>query len=168
MDKTSEMKTKPDLMKYERARRLCELVQEIRRDYQAKICRGETLLKKQLGTCAYFIDRLALRVGGEKNTEEEADTVGCTSLRVEHVKLDFKSFHDGRAKITLDFLGKDSIRYLNEVPVPQSVFKNLALFMQKKKGNDQLFDDVSPSEINAYLQEFMPDLTAKVLNSQFN
>ncbi|CAD7945607.1 unnamed protein product [Amoebophrya sp. A25] len=172
MDKTSEIKCRPDLMKYERARRLCDIVGPIRRDYQFKITHDGTsggvdslIMKKQLGTAAYFIDRLALRVGGEKNTEEEADTVGCTSLRVEHVKLDFLAFKQNKPKITLDFLGKDSIRYLNEVPVPPSVFKNLALFMKNKKPNDQLFDRIQPSDVNTYLQEFMPDLTAKVFRT---
>jgi len=35
----------------------------------------------------YFIDKLALRAGNEKDTDEAADTVGCCSLRVEHVKV---------------------------------------------------------------------------------
>ncbi|CAD7953826.1 unnamed protein product [Amoebophrya sp. A120] len=167
MDKTSEMKTKPDLMKYERARRLCKIVGDIRKDYQYKLTSGDTLLKKQIGTAAYFIDRLALRVGGEKNTDEEADTVGCCSLRVEHVKLDFDSYkaNPNRPKVTLDFLGKDSIRYLNEVNVPPSVFKNLAAFMKNKQKSDELFNQISPSDVNNYLQEFMPDLTAKVFRT---
>jgi hypothetical protein len=29
--------------------------------------------------------QLALRAGGEKDADEEADTVGCCSLRVEHI-----------------------------------------------------------------------------------
>lgn len=33
----------------------------------------------------YFIDKLALRAGNEKDTDESADTVGCCSLRVEHM-----------------------------------------------------------------------------------
>ena len=33
----------------------------------------------------YFIDKLALRAGNEKDTDESADTVGCCSLRVEHI-----------------------------------------------------------------------------------
>ena len=49
----------------------------------------------------YLIDKLALRVGNEKNTDEEADTVGCCSLRVEHVKLDA-----GENQLHLNFLGK--------------------------------------------------------------
>ena len=41
---------------------------------------------KQLGTTTYIIDKLALRVGNEKG-DDQADTVGCCSLRVQHVKL---------------------------------------------------------------------------------
>jgi len=40
--------------------------------------------ERQLGSATYLIDKLALRVGNEKD-ENEADTVGCCSLRVEHV-----------------------------------------------------------------------------------
>jgi len=44
------------------------------------------MVEKQLGTATYLIDRLALRVGNEKS-EDEADTVGTCSLRVEHIEL---------------------------------------------------------------------------------
>jgi DNA topoisomerase-1 len=43
-------------------------------------------------------------VGNEKG-DDEADTVGCCSLRVEHLTFEPDN------KITLDFLGKDSMRY---------------------------------------------------------
>ena len=42
--------------------------------------------------------------------------------------------------VVFDFLGKDSIRYYNEVPVEKRVFKNLILFMENKQGQDDLFD----------------------------
>ena len=42
---------------------------------------------KQLGTATYLIDKLALRVGNEKS-EDEADTIGTCSLRVEHIKIE--------------------------------------------------------------------------------
>ncbi|CAG8703930.1 3847_t:CDS:2, partial [Gigaspora rosea] len=35
----------------------------------------------------YLIDLLALRAGNEKDTNKEADTVGCCSLHFEHVNL---------------------------------------------------------------------------------
>ena len=41
----------------------------------------------QIGVCTYLIDKLALRVGNEKG-EDEADTVGCCSLRCEHVRFE--------------------------------------------------------------------------------
>ena len=37
----------------------------------------------------YFIDKLALRAGNEKDADEAADTVGCCSLRVEHISESF-------------------------------------------------------------------------------
>jgi len=64
-----------------------------------------------LGVCTYLIDKLALRVGNEKG-EDEADTVGCCSLRIEHIR-----FEEDQTSITLDFLGKDSMRYLNTIQV---------------------------------------------------
>ena len=60
---------------------------------------------RQKATTMWLIDVLALRVGSEKS-EEEADTVGCCSLRVEHF-----TFHAGGNDVDLEFLGKDSIRF---------------------------------------------------------
>lgn len=79
----------------------------------------------QLGVCTYLIDKLALRVGNEKG-EDEADTVGCCSLRVEHIHIEADS------KITLDFLGKDSMRYLNTVEVLPLVHRRLSEFVRGK------------------------------------
>jgi DNA topoisomerase-1 len=66
----------------------------------------------QLATATYLIDKLALRVGNEKG-EDEADTVGCCSLRVEHITVEDDN------KISFDFLGKDSMRYHNTVDVDE-------------------------------------------------
>jgi DNA topoisomerase-1 len=57
----------------------------------------------------FFSLKLALRVGNEKD-EDEADTVGCCSLRVEHIKLYDRIEHIGENIVEFDFLGKDSIR----------------------------------------------------------
>ena len=64
---------------------------------------------------AIFIENLALRVGNEKGSDE-ADTVGVSSLRVEHIE-----FLDNN-KIKLDFLGIDSVRYVNKFDVPELVY----------------------------------------------
>lgn len=60
------------------------------------------------------IDSSCLNVApcsNEKDKSEVADTVGCCSLRVEHLK-----FKDDDV-IEFDFLGKDSMRYFNAVKV---------------------------------------------------
>lgn len=86
----------------------------------------------------YFIDKLALRAGNEKG-EDEADTVGCCSLRCEHLTLEAPNF------VIFDFLGKDSIRYYNRVEVDLQVFKNIRIFKENKSDEDSLFDRVSVS-----------------------
>ncbi len=75
-----------------------------------KKMQSDDLTDNQLGVCTYLIDKLALRVGNEKG-EDEADTVGCCSLRVEHIRFEVDY------QITLDFLGKDSMRYFNTISV---------------------------------------------------
>ena len=112
----------------------------------------------QLGVCTYLIDKLALRVGNEKG-EDEADTVGCCSLRVEHIKFDEDD------QITLDFLGKDSMRYFNTIKVIPVVYQLLRKFTLAKKPDDDIFDAVNPSRLNDYLKESMEDLSAKVFRT---
>ena len=95
------------------------------------------MLARQRATAVYFIDRYALRVGNEKDGDIEADTVGCCSLRFEHVTLKEPNL------VTFDFLGKDSIRfYQPDKEVTPQVFKNLKLFKKGGKEGDDIFDRV--------------------------
>ena len=94
-------------------------------------------------TDVFSLWQLALRAGNEKE-EDTADTVGCCSLRVEHLKL--CELLDGKEWVVeFDFLGKDSIRYYNKVCVEKRVFKNLQLFMENKQAGDDLFDRLNVS-----------------------
>ena len=53
-------------------------------------------------------------------------------------------------------------RYQNSVPVEKKVFKNLKLFIENKKSEDDLFDQLNTTLLNQYLQQQMKGLTAKV------
>jgi DNA topoisomerase-1 len=110
-------------------------VDRIRKDYSSDL-RSKVMADRQRATAMYFIDKLALRAGNEKG-EDEADTVGCCSLRCEHVTLEAPDF------LIFDFLGKDSIRYYNRVSVDAQVFKNIRLFKENKEDSDNLFDRVN-------------------------
>ncbi|EPQ57212.1 hypothetical protein GLOTRDRAFT_137596 [Gloeophyllum trabeum ATCC 11539] len=153
----SSLKGQSDMIKFEKARELKNHVDRIRRDYTEHL-RNKVMADRQRATAMYFIDRLALRAGNEKG-EDEADTVGCCSLRCEHVTLEQPNF------LIFDFLGKDSIRYYNRVPVDQQVFKNIRIFKQDKEDHDDLFDRVTTSSLNKHLQNYMKGLTAKVFRT---
>lgn len=75
-----------------------------------------------------MILQLALRAGNEKEEGETADTVGCCSLRVEHITLHDK-LDISECVVEFDFLGKDSIRYYNKVPVIKKVKEQHLFFI---------------------------------------
>ncbi|GAA5865137.1 hypothetical protein JCM1840_003919 [Sporobolomyces johnsonii] len=154
----SSLKGQSDFKKFEKARALKEHVDRIRADYTADL-KSKEMAIRQRATAVYLIDRFALRNGNEKG-EDEADTVGCCSLRFEHVTLSPPN------KVTFDFLGKDSIRYVNEVTVDEQVFKNLKIFKKKpKRIGDLLFDRLSTQSVNKYLTSYMDGLTARVFRT---
>lgn len=91
---TSKLKGEKDYEKYETARKLKQHVDRIRRDYRADL-KSKVMQERQRAVALYLIDNLALRAGGEKDADESADTVGCCSLRVEHIKLHKEADVDG-------------------------------------------------------------------------
>ncbi|CAG8602219.1 21701_t:CDS:10, partial [Racocetra persica] len=155
----SSLKGLSDMKKFEKARELKKHIGKIRNDYQANL-RHKNTATRQMATAMYLIDRLALRAGNEKDTNEEADTVGCCSLRPEHVTLIPPN------TVRFDFLGKDSIRYINTVEVEDQVFRNLSIFMKgKDEPEDLIFDRVNTQELNKHLSSYMKGLTAKVFRT---
>ncbi|KAG0312024.1 DNA topoisomerase 1 [Linnemannia gamsii] len=154
----SSLKGQSDLKKFETARALKKEIDWIRRGYMTDL-KDKKMFIRQRATAMYLIDRLALRAGNEKG-EDEADTVGCCSLRFEHVTLEKPNI------MHLDFLGKDSIRYQKTVEVDEQVFKNIRLFKREPaQEGDDLFDRLKTSELNKHLQNLMKGLTAKVFRT---
>ncbi|NXB69944.1 TOP1M topoisomerase, partial [Donacobius atricapilla] len=163
LNPSSKLKGEKDWQKYEVARRLKDVVHTIRAQYR-RDWKSKEIKKQQRAVALYFIDKLALRAGNEKEEGETADTVGCCSLRVEHIQLHPQL--DGQEHVVeLDFLGKDSIRYYNKVSVEKPVFRNLQLFMKNKDPADDLFDQLTTTFLNKYLQHLMDGLTAKVFRT---
>ncbi|XP_003973717.1 DNA topoisomerase I, like [Takifugu rubripes] len=163
LNPSSRIKGEKDWQKYETARRLKKCVDRIRNQYRED-WKSKEMRIRQRAVALYFIDKLALRAGNEKEEGETADTVGCCSLRVEHIKL-YPEIDGQEYVVEFDFLGKDSIRYYNKVPVEKRVFKNLQLFMENKEPDDDLFDRLNTSILNKHLQELMDGLTAKVFRT---
>ncbi|ETI26543.1 hypothetical protein G647_03320 [Cladophialophora carrionii CBS 160.54] len=154
----SDIKGQSDYKKFEKARELKKHIDRIRKDYQ-KDLKAEPTVDRQRATAMYLIDRFALRAGNEKG-DDEADTVGCCSLKYENVTLRPPNV------VIFDFLGKDSIRFHEEFEVDPQVFKNLKIFKRPPKHEgDALFDRLSTSALNKHLKSYMDGLTAKVFRT---
>jgi len=153
----SDIKAQGDLDKFEKARRLKKHIKAIKMKNNENLLSNDIKIK-QLSTALYFIDNFALRVGNEKG-DDEADTVGVVSLRVEHIEnLD-------NNQIKLDFLGKDSVRYVRTFTVDEIVYKNLIDLKKDKNKDDDIFDKIKTNDLNDYLKTFMDGLTAKVFRT---
>lgn len=171
----SSFKGKSDRAKYCKAARLSGKINKIRTSYKKKI-KSKDMAERQMGTAMWVIDRLALRVGGEKDTDEEADTVGCCSLRVEHLHFDPNNEGEGNMEIELEFLGKDSMLfkqtidfgsdlYTSNYGMGKEVYKNFQLFCRKKNPSDEVLDLLTPPILNNHLKQIMDGLTAKVFRT---
>ena len=154
----SDVKGQSDFKKFEKARELKKHIDRIRKDYERGL-KAEATKDRQRATAMYLIDRFALRAGNEKG-DDEADTVGCCSLKYENVTLRPPN------TVIFDFLGKDSIRFHEEFQVDAQVFKNLKIFKRPPKTDgDELFDRLTTSQLNKHLKDYMDGLTAKVFRT---
>jgi len=156
---TATIRQKRDREKYDKALKLGEHINEVRSAIM-KALNYDDPKKRQIAMACYLIDKLALRVGDEKDPDE-ADTVGATTLRVEHAKL-------SGTRLALDFLGKDSVRWQKELDLskePPIVHKVLTELLAGKKPSDQIFDAVSSRSVNNFLGKILKGLTAKVFRT---
>jgi len=99
---------------------------------------------------------LKLRVGDEKD-KDEADTVGATTLRPEHIRIKPGNM------VSFRFLGKDSVPWHKEVELPDQVIRNLEEFMGAARS--PIFKGVRSDNVSTFLGEAMPGLTAKVFRT---
>jgi len=168
---TAPVKQEREAAKFDKATALHENLEEIRTHVQQGLTDPDPK-RRMVATACYLIDALCLRVGDEKDPDE-ADTVGATTLRPEHVTL----HDDGTAEFR--FLGKDSVLWHKKIQPPPIVLKNLEELIQNARpsgsaSNDkrhptrdkpQIFPTIDSSHVNAYLGEILPGLTAKVFRT---
>jgi DNA topoisomerase-1 len=158
---SAELRQENDRAKYDKAKKLAEQEVRVHREVTRRMMKGGD----KTATVAYLILKLAMRVGDEKDPDE-ADTVGASTLRVEHIKFPQAG---GKNAIEFNFLGKDSVPWQKTLEVDSDDIKalhdNLKKFMQGKKPSDPIFDGINSRKVNVFLQEIMPGLTAKVFRT---
>ncbi|HNR68064.1 MAG TPA: DNA topoisomerase I [bacterium] len=165
---TAPIKQAREAQKFDKAIELSSTIETVREAILQNLT-SDNAKRRRIATACYLIDALCLRVGDEKDPEE-ADTVGATTLRPEHIKL-----HDnGVAEFR--FLGKDSVLWHKKIQLPQIVLDNLRQLSAAAKPSSngkktaagkkpQLFYDISSRNVNEFLQQLMPGLTAKVFRT---
>lgn len=164
---TAGLKQDRDKAKYEKAVHLASKIEKIKdqmiKDMSSKKTKdgkNKGPAKNEIATACYLIYRTAMRVGDEKD-EEEADTVGATTLRKEHIKITDKA-------IEFDFLGKDSVRWQETVPAvghDEQFQKNLKKLIENKKPDEEIFHDITSRHVNTYFSSIVEGLTAKVFRT---
>ena len=172
---STPIKQERESAKFDKALQVEKRIVEIR-DHITEGLRSDKAQRRMVAAACYLIDSLSLRVGDEKDPDE-ADTVGATTLRAEH--LAFK-----KDSIVFDFLGKDSVPWHKEItPAPEvytelkelhdDAIERLASFNARKtkktkadpKKIAQIFPSISSTHVNRFLSEVYPDLTAKVFRT---
>ena len=152
---SSSVKQERDIEKYDKANTLDRKINDLRAHISANLKAGD-IKRRKVATVSYLIDTLKLRVGDEKD-KDEADTVGATTLRPEHIKI------RENGHVVFDFLGKDSVRWYKQVELPEQVVENLKEFMTNAESS--IFEGVRSDRVNEFLGEVVPGLSAKVFRT---
>ncbi|KAL6514031.1 hypothetical protein OROHE_019487 [Orobanche hederae] len=66
---------------------------------------------------------------------------------------------------TFDFVGKDSIRFVNEILVEPQVFDAIKGFCEGKEDMDLILGGIEADHVNVHLEHYMSGLTAKVFRT---
>jgi DNA topoisomerase I len=155
---SSDIQQSRNKQKYDKALKIGSALPKLQREIRNKLGAKDEKERK-VATVCYLIDAVGMRVGDEKD-EDEADTVGATTLRVEHIKrLDDQA-------IEFDFLGKDSVRWVKTMRSPDpTLVANMKKFTAGRTPDAQIFDGVNSTHVNAFLSGIVEGLSAKVFRT---
>jgi DNA topoisomerase-1 len=154
---SSILKQRKDIEKFDKARELRGNLVQVQRHIWQNLD-ADDLRRRKTATVCFLIDRLKIRVGDEKDPDE-ADTVGASTLRPEHIRS------NGDGAVTFNFIGKDSVPHVFRVELPDNVIRNLKEFAENARST--LFDGVRSKHVSEFLDEVMTGLSAKVFRTYY-
>ena len=166
---SSYLRQDNDKVKYDTAKKLENYIFDIEKEIVKQMSHTKDTTKRKVATVCYLIYKLAMRVGDEKDPDE-ADTIGASTLRVEHLK--FPVIND-KIQIEFNFLGKDSVPWQKTLdissPDTRALYENLLFYMKGKDRTDEIFEDITSAKVNIFLRSLdkdnLPNLTAKVFRT---
>ena len=172
---STPIKQEREAAKFDKALKVEKKIDEIRAHIDEGL-NSDNASRRMIAAACYLIDNLSLRVGDEKDPDE-ADTVGATTLRAEHLTF-------MKDSIVFDFLGKDSVPWHKEIQPDSDVYRvlkelhekavdRISSFKTRKakrtkadpKKLAQIFPSINSTHVNRFLSEVYPELTAKVFRT---
>ncbi|MGD8564757.1 MAG: DNA topoisomerase I [Candidatus Bathyarchaeota archaeon] len=154
---SSIIKQEKEIEKYNKAMKFGKKLSKIRKHIQNNL-ESDGLRRRKIATVCFLIDNLKIRVGDEKDPDE-ADTVGASTLRSEHLQFN----NDGT--VIFNFLGKDSVPHVFKAKLPENVTRNLKEF--SKNDETTLFDGIGSKQVSEFLDEVMKGLSSKVFRTYY-
>jgi len=155
LSENSPLKQRKEIEKFDKARELQANLAKIQIHVRENL-NADDLRRRKTATVCYLIDKLKIRVGDEKDPDE-ADTVGASTLRPEHIRFD----EDG--DVTFSFLGKDSVAHTFKIKLSEEVVRNLKEFSSRAEST--LFIGVDSERVSGFLGEVLSGLSAKVFRT---
>jgi len=155
---SSILKQRKDIEKFDKAMELRKVLPRIKGHIADNLV-AEDERRRKTATVMFLIDHCKFRVGDEKDEKEEAETIGASTLRPEHIEF------NGDGTVTFDFLGKDSVRHTLCVEVPEQVIINLKEFSVDPE--TPLFEGVDSKLVSDFLDEVKKGLSAKVFRTHY-
>jgi DNA topoisomerase-1 len=154
---SSKFKQKKEIEKFDKAKEFRRNLSRVKRHIIRNL-ESEDLKRRKIATVCYLIDKLKIRVGDEKDPDE-ADTVGASTLRKEHIQINCDR------TVSFNFLGKDSVPHIFTTKLPDKVIINLKEFSESSEA--ALFNGVRSSHVSEFLDEVLTGLSAKVFRTLY-
>lgn len=152
---SSPIKQQKDIEKFNKAIELGRKIEDVREYILSNLDADDTTVRK-IATVCYLVDALKLRVGDEKDPDE-ADTIGATTLRSEHIAFRKSGL------VVFDFLGKDAVKWQKQIRPPKQVADNIQEFMKSSKSS--IFEGVGSRNVSVFLDKVAPGVSAKVFRT---
>lgn len=153
---SSDVKANADQKKFAKAAKLlCHM-----KEMEAHIRNGMESTdekRKQCALISWLIQTTGIRVGNDKDTALEADTVGASTLKKENIWYE-------NGNLRLHFIGKDSVPYDNTISAPSYVGKAVERLRKNKNAGEQIFD-VDATNVKNFLSECVDGCTPKLFRT---
>ena len=157
--KCGEIGQNEEIHKFDVAKEVIENWTKIEK-YIEKAIKSDNKVTKQNGLISYLVFNLGIRIGGDSGARQN-NVMGASTLTVDTI-----SFNGN--EITLDFIGKDSVKDCRVFKVKDWLLEEFKNCTIGKKPKDKLFESSNASSVREFLDGFgIEDLSPKKARTAF-